>query len=558
MSDENRNVNFRLKVSNDMREGFRQGEKEADGFLERMARKAKEMRHESSKTGESALRRTLEGGLGEAAASAIGVGLPAAVLSIAVDKLTELSSKAVEIRNQFSEGKLSKGEFAENILGQVPGFGLGRNIREFFTDEEGSANRAAEQNELRNQFKEKRGEFLEVMRKDREKQEDVIYDSKSALRVAELYHDPIAQQHAALEEQAKALEHGLEERQQEAREKIAKDAQPTLDAINQRITSMRERGEDVTAAVQQRRNFTIDVAAQKRESDSRIAEDTKLKVDKVNTDIKHFEEDTAFTLKNLTAQRHQQTIDMETANSAARLKMEGKGLDAELVLIRQHSRDRLEEVDRQLEIDKHTFGDALPAAILDSANRQHFAIIEQRDRDIEDAKLQDPKKHRAGVDLLYGVAGELLNNTANLPGAAYSPDMRAAQYKLTQIQTGRSLDAALDDLAKDRAELAPLAQQGKKLVAQYLALALSPDEVNRATVGNEGPLRLAGAEDVGTGGYTGFAEAARAEDLHRQTTESTSIQKEQLEYQKKIVDLLQQMINKQNGNGNPPSAFGDN
>jgi hypothetical protein len=109
------------------------------GFLGNLAAQAKAVKKEAKASGELALEKSLRSGgsITDFALRSAGAGLAGVALELVGKNLAEGTKRAIELRKEFREGKISAGEMIEGIAAGVPVFGewfqAGLNIHEILT-----------------------------------------------------------------------------------------------------------------------------------------------------------------------------------------------------------------------------------------------------------------------------------------------------------------------------------------------------------------------------------------------------------------------------------------
>jgi hypothetical protein len=138
VSDEDREINYKIKATDESGKGFSSAKREAEGFFGWL----KQQQREKTASGERAFERMLSrggAGVADTLADAVGVGVPAMITQIVGEKLRDFTGKMVEMRDQLAEGKMDGMQGFHQVMGDVPiigpAWGAGQNIHELLTGE---------------------------------------------------------------------------------------------------------------------------------------------------------------------------------------------------------------------------------------------------------------------------------------------------------------------------------------------------------------------------------------------------------------------------------------
>jgi hypothetical protein len=262
------------------------------------------------------------------------------------------------------------------------------------------------------------------------------------------------------------------------------------------------------------------------------------KKNEILAQIRKLEEDSFRERMEVVRHGNMEMGDLVSKGNVIRLRNIGQGLAAELEAIRHAAATEKAERTHAFEEEVRNGGGGMVRTA------QYLAQNSLTDRNAgfaaESAKYGDFLQHRSGIDSLFGLGANLLGQVGNIPGAVNTPELRRAQYKISQEMMGRSLTEMLDDLAKNRPELGGSVMKGRYLIRDYMSMAMSNEAINRAGGGDEGPLRLGAYQTFGTG-YKGLAEVQRSDDFTRQTAEGIQIARRQEEYLRKISEYFSKL-----------------
>jgi hypothetical protein len=268
-----------------------------------------------------------------------------------------------------------------------------------------------------------------------------------------------------------------------------------------------------------------------------------------------FEHDRVETLRA----NQNEILDMTAKFQSDKLRLEGRGLDAELTLINAGADKQREAIAHSLSEDlkAHAGNPAYSILRTMQAGAEMAGVTAHTNLQTIMAKRSNEVQARGARDEMTDMIGAIINSATGLPGAGDTAESRELKYKLNQQSTIRSFREQIDDLAhgpQGAAAAASLAQM-TSLVDQYQKDALSPEMIKRAGMGEEGPLRFAGYEEHGEG-YTGLAENQAASDLDRQVRDRDRTFGDMRDLLSKAVDLLNKIQQQGQpgavGSGGPP------
>jgi hypothetical protein len=348
----------------------------ASSAVDRLAQRLKMMRKENAMAGENVLERAMGSGRGMANAGMdlLGLGAAGIITDQLGQRLANLTSKAIELRDAYRQGKMTLGEMADELGKQAPLLGgiwaTGRNIRELLTNEKAEIEGINRETTLTNQI-------LDAQLKSRKAIKEVMaeiaqQERKHQLRGTNTGLDPDQQELNNLNEGLRSRGEGLKDRQDDAASKTTKD----LDA---QIAAQREK---LLAAQNSRIAFEDNMGSQAdalRSGKGQVegGEETRRKY----RNLKAAEEGEAAVLKEMAAKR------------AAAAKDARDGVARVDVAADEADQKRIAEVrKKQLQEQLKTEDDARKAYIRDRAASFHVgpfedpAAAEEREREEQEAE----------------------------------------------------------------------------------------------------------------------------------------------------------------------------
>lgn len=590
MTESARDLNYRVKVSDESAQGFRSAERNADSFFERMAQRARGHQMEHRKSGELALERMLNspGRLAEVGFDALGVGIPAMIMQVVGDKLRESTGRMVEVRDQLREGKISGMEAFDQTMGSMPliggVWGAGRNVHELMTSEKYERKIEEEKEKLDQQAIDGHVQFFEFLVKDRRRIQDAIYESHAAERIASAWAMPDVQGKLKLESDVEALNRkreklfddelsklqgapGYQKEKKALEEKIDLQDKEYKEALGRTASGKAvspkdwektgfeglppSQYEQLASEKRDELNKTRDALREQEASAKRTAEENAGSMrDAIDAQIAAKRYDIAryeFQLEehkkeSLRKNRNDQLDDLARYN-AKNLQMIGEGLAAERVMIAREYDKRREDYQHQLadDLKAHAGDEAYIAERNAQAETEALTLGMRERQDYGDAAYRDTIRKRSDQDALLSMFTGLMDRTANLPGGIETPEMRKAKYILQQKLYERQTIESLDDMVKRDASLKPQADRTRGTLAAYMKEALSDQSIGRATFGDEHPLQLPSYDQVPVG-FQGLAENARADDFKSRNDQLLSVAQSHTPLFQQMVDNLMKML----------------
>ena len=209
------------------------------GFLASLAQRARGARMEARSSGENALSSALSsgGGMSQFAAQSLGIGLPVAVAETLGRGLKDASDKAMELRKQLKEGKITWEEWSRSFAESIPvvgGFvGFFMNIRELLTGEKAEIEEINKETARTNAINEASVKIIRMYR-------DALYEVQVAAAKAAIATEAIGKgQYYAEGAQIAAARIDLQKQREIAQkgkdEELNKDAEPKLQALRERV-----------------------------------------------------------------------------------------------------------------------------------------------------------------------------------------------------------------------------------------------------------------------------------------------------------------------------------
>lgn len=278
MADNEKTQTWRLRVVDESGKGYQQAEQGFKGFLRRI----KTAQREEAASGERSFERILKQGP-EGWGKLIGLdGVKAAAITIGAEHLARSTGTIREAMTRYRTGQATGGQLFEEAMGGLPfgigaGWQAGRNIREFFTGEEASGERATEQYGAQSSLMKNRMDYLKYLRDDRRKMQDAIYNSQFIRDITRMDGRTYEQHGLSLDKEEKDLRESVERAVTAKREEVGLKAKGSLDEAGRLVGLAEERynkaysfGEEGMAGM----SLTARRAELKKLEDS-IAEDKK-------------------------------------------------------------------------------------------------------------------------------------------------------------------------------------------------------------------------------------------------------------------------------------------